>query len=144
MVSPLETAVCQWRDLGLIRNCLLGEGDTGDTGSITENITTTTTKKKKKKKTDKDWEYSSNKSFQQTTLSGSNQTKAGIEVYGNILQTKEDNTFQVVAQNVQMLSVDARSRRSRRAVNTIVSTESDVFLMNKVKLYWPQVKKQNK
>jgi hypothetical protein len=68
--------------------------DTGDTtGSTTENITTTTTKKKRRKKTDKDWEYSSGKNLQQTTLFGVNQTKADVEVYGNILQAKEDNTF---------------------------------------------------
>ena len=145
MISPLETAVRQWRELGLLRNRRSGEGETGDTtGSTTENITTTTTKNKRRKKTDKDWEYGSTKSFQQTTLSGGNQTKADLEVYGDKLQTKEDNIFRVVAQNVQTLSIDARSERSRRVVNTIVSTESDVFLMNEVKLYWPKVEKQNK
>jgi hypothetical protein len=50
MNSPLETAVCQWRELGLIRNRRLGEGDKGDTGSTTENITTTNTKNKRRKK----------------------------------------------------------------------------------------------
>ena len=145
MVSPLETAVRQWRELGLLRNRRSGEGDAGDTtGSTTEKITTTTTKKKRRKKTDKDWEYSSDKRFQQTTLFGGNQTKADVEIYGDKLQTKEDNTFRVVSQNVQTLPADARSERSRRVVNTIVSTEADVFLMNEVKLYWPKVEKQNK
>ena len=118
MVSPLETAVCQWRELGLLRNRRSGEGER-DTGSTTENITTQTTKKKQRKKTGKDWEYSSIKGFQQTTLSGRNQTKADVEVYGDILPTKEENTFRVVAQNVQLLPVDARSERSRKVVNTM-------------------------
>jgi hypothetical protein len=144
MNSPLETTVRQWLELGLLRNRRLGEGDTGDTGSTTENITTTTTKKKRRKKTDKDWEYSSNTSFQQTTLSGGNQTKADVEVYGNILQTKEDNTFRVISQNVQTIPVDARSESSRRAVNTMISTESDVFLVSEVKVYWPRVEQPDK
>ena len=46
--------------------------------------------------------------------------------------------------HVQTLPVNARSERSRKVVNTIVNTESDVFLMNEVKLYWPKVEKQNK
>jgi len=139
MVSPLETAVRQWRELGLLRNRRSGEGER-DTGSTT----TQTTNKKRRKKTDKDWEYSGSKSFQQTTLSGGNQTKANVEVYGDILQHKEENTFRVVSQNVQTLPVDARSERSRKVVNTIIDTESDVFLMNEVKLYWPKVEKENK
>jgi hypothetical protein len=73
-----------------------------------------------------------------------NQTKADVEEFGDKLQTREDNTFQVAVQNVQTLPVEARTERSRQVVNMISTTESDVFLMSEVKLYWPRVENQNK
>jgi hypothetical protein len=143
MVSPLETAVRQWRELGLIQNRRSGEGGTGDTtGTITN--TNSPSKTKRRKKTDKDWEYNTGKRLQQTTLLGVNQEKADVEEFGDKFQPKEDNTFRVVVQNIQTLSPEARTERSRRLVNTISTTEADVFLMSEVKLYWPLVEKQNK
>ncbi len=144
MISPLETAVRQWRELGLLPNRHSGERETGNnTGN---NITTENKNKKRRKKTDKDWEYNNNngKKLQQTTLFGVNQEKADVEAFGDKLSPKPDNTFRVVSQNIQTLPVDARSERSRKVVNTIGSTESDVFLMGEVKLYWPLVENQNK
>jgi hypothetical protein len=73
-----------------------------------------------------------------------NQEKADVEEFGDKLQSKEDNTFRVVVQNIQTLSPEARTERSRRLVSTLSTTEADVFLMSEVKLYWPLVEKQNK
>jgi hypothetical protein len=126
MVSPLETAVRQWRELGLLQNRHLGEGGTRDTkGTITDNKSPSKTKRRKK--TDKDWGYNKGKRLQQTTLLGANQEKADVEEFGDKLQSKEENTFRVVAQNVQTLSPEARTERSRRLVNTIGKTEAAVL-----------------
>ena len=109
----------------------------GNTGEI---ITTGNTKKKRRKKRDKDIEFNNNTrgtQLQQTTLLGENLVKTDVEAFGDKMQAKEDNTFRVVVQNVQCLPVEARTDRSRRVVDTIATTESDVFLMSEVKLYWP-------
>ena len=114
MNSPLETTVRQWLELGLLRNRRSGGGDTGDTGTTSKNTSTKNNNKKRRKKTDKDRDYnnSSGKKLHQTTLLVVNQTKADVEDFGDKLLTKEDNTFRVVAQNVQTLPVEARTERS--------------------------------
>jgi hypothetical protein len=71
----------------------------------------------------------------QSLLFGANQTKADVKVFEDKLQAKEDNTFQVVTQNICTLPVNARMERSQQVVNTITSIESDAFLMSEVKLY---------
>jgi endonuclease/exonuclease/phosphatase family metal-dependent hydrolase len=144
MVSALETAVRQWRELGLLQNRRSGEGEhTGETSGIRIN-NNSSSKTKRRKKTEKDWEYNKGKRFQQTTLLGVNQEKADVEDYGDKLSAKEDNIFRVIAQNIQVLPPEARTERSRRLVNTIGTTEADVALLSKIKLYWPRVEQHNK
>jgi hypothetical protein len=146
MVSSMESALRWWRELGLLKN--RHSGETGkEEEKTTEKTVIDNTRKKRRKKTDKDWEYNNNqggKRMHQMTLFGMNQTKADVEVFGDKLQAKEDNTFRVVAQNVQTLPINARMERSRKVVNMIASMESDVFLMSEVKLYWPGVENQDK
>ena len=112
MVSRLQSAVQQWRELGLLQqNRHTGEPENrGEQGITTENTHTS----KRRKKTDKDWEYRTTKGklLQQTTLLGQNLEKADLEEFGDSITTKEQNTFRVIVQSIQKLSESARAENS--------------------------------
>jgi endonuclease/exonuclease/phosphatase family metal-dependent hydrolase len=137
MVSKLQAAVQQWRELGLLQNRHTGESGNADQDTISEHQQ----RKKRRKKRDKDWNYrtTTGRNLQQTTLFGKNLEKADLEVFGDSLKAKESNNFRVISQNIQKLPESACTERSRRVTSTISSTEADVLLMNEVSLYWPKV-----
>jgi hypothetical protein len=133
MVSLLETAVRKWRELGLVgNNRHIGEKNEQQQNKI-----------QKQRRTQRE-KATNGKNLQQTTLSGEKLNDKDNEYYGDAMKQKEENTFQVVSQNIQLLPEAATSGRSRRVVNTISKTEADVFLMAETKLFWPKVANENK
>jgi hypothetical protein len=141
MISPLQAAVQQWRELGLLKN-----RHTGETGAHAEGSATTEhPQKKRRKKTKKDQHRNqTGKKLNQTTLFGENLQQADLEEYGDKLRTKKENNFRVVSQNIHTLTESSKSSRSRRVVDTIATTSADVFLMAEVSLYWPKLEAINK
>ena len=133
MVSLLEAAVRKWRELGLVgNNRHLGENNTKQQNKI-----------QKQRRTQR--EKATNKPrLQQRTLSGEKLNDKDNEYFGDIMNTKEENTFRVVSQNIHLLPEAATSGRSRRVVNTISQTDADVFLMAEPRLFWPKVANENK
>ncbi len=134
MVSLLESAVRKWRELGLV----------GNNRHLRETHTQQHNEKTQKQRRKKREKETNRPKLQQTTLSGEKLNDKDNEYYGDEMKAKEENTFRVVSQNVQLLPEAATSSRSRRAVNTISKTEADVFLMAETKLFWPKVANKNK
>ena len=137
MTSRLQVAVRQWRELGLMpRNRHRDDGDNQDETQTT--IPKENTRQKKKEKED---EYIIR--MQQTTLTGANLDEKDTESFGDTMSTKENNNFRVVFQNIKQLPGGAMTARSRRVVDTIKSTEADVFTMAEISLFWPKVATEN-
>jgi hypothetical protein len=82
-------------------------------------------------------------SYYQRTLKGRNLDKADVEAFGDTIYTKEEETFRVGFQNIQYLSENAKTAKSRQLISYIVQKQYDVFMMAEVGLCWSLLSMEN-
>ncbi len=89
-----------------------------ETTTTRKTNTRKTKKSKKKKKTNsaRRGKRETIQSYYQRTLKGRNLDKADVEAFGDTIYTKEEETFRVGFQNIQYLSENAKTAKSRQHI----------------------------
>ena len=83
------------------------------------------------------------KQYQQTDLHKRNITEEDGEEYGDTLNPKEEKTLRVVLYNINNLTENHKSNKSREVVQFIIQKQVGVMMLNEVGLCWPAVKDED-
>ena len=100
-------------------------------------------KNKQKKNSTRRGKRETIQNYYQRTIKGRNLETSDVEVYGDTMYSKGEEIFRVGFQNIQNLSENTKTAKSRQSISYIVKRQYDVFMMTEVGLAWKLLSLEN-
>ena len=100
-------------------------------------------KNKQKNKSTRRGKRESIQNYYQRTIKGRNLDKTDVEAHGDTMFEKGSEILRVGLQNIQNLSENTKTSKSRQSISYIVKRQYDVFMMTEVGLAWHLLSLEN-